>query len=546
MLLFGQSSATLLNWSLKHRMSVRRSTFPHGYAGGEESRVSGPSPPAEHQRLTRRQLLIGAAGMAAAGGGAFGLSRLAEGKRFGPATMPASRSGAAGPVRAFQTTPHLRPPAIDVSGSDPARGYLFLGPSGSVNGDGSQAGPMLVDRRGDPVWFQPVSTGDWAANVRVQSFRGQSVLTWWEGKVVNGYGTGEAVIADRSYGEIARVRPANGRQMDMHEFLLTPQGTALFFCSPQVVQHDLTSVHGPRNGQVIQTTIQEVDVGSGRLVSEWRSLEHVAVTESYLPLAEPYDYMHGNSIALDADGNLLVSARHTWALYKLDRKSGAVIWRMGGRRGNFTVERGAQFSWQHNAIPLGQGLITLFDDGSNGPIKTESQSRGLFLAVDERSHTVKARRSYTHPKHLLSGAMGSVQVLPSGHVVVGWGLEPYATEFAADGNLVSDAELPASINSYRGFRYLWAGRPQAKPAIATRRNTGRGQSTVYTSWNGATHVRFWQVHVGTSARDLRGAGIAKHQGFETAIPLGTASGFVALTALDRHGNPLAQSEPVRI
>ncbi len=408
-------------------MSVHRSTLPHGYAGGQEPHASGPSPPAEGERLTRRQLLIGAAGLAAAGGGAFGVSRLLDGQRPVVATMAASRSGAGDPVRAFRTVPALRPPAVDIAGHNPARGYLFVGPSGAVNGNGSQPGAMIVDRVGDPVWFQPVSTGDWAANVRVQSFRGQPVLTWWEGKVVNGYGTGEAVIADRSYGEIAGVRAANGRLMDMHEFLLTPQGTALFFLTPEAVPQDLTALHGPRGGQVLQTTIQEVDVRSGRLVSEWRSLEHVPVTESYLPLAEPYDYMHANSIALTSDGNLLVSARHTWALYKLERGSGGVMWRLGGRRSDFAIERGAQFAWQHHATPLGQGLITLFDDGSNGPIKTETRSRGLFLAVDERARMVRARRSYTHPKGLLSGAMGSVQARPDGHVVVGWGLEPYTS-----------------------------------------------------------------------------------------------------------------------
>ncbi len=522
-------------------MSIHGGAVPNARGRAEER-----GSPAERDALTRRQLLIGAAGMAAAGSGAFGLSRLLEGGRSGLATMSASRSGAGHQVHAFQTAPDLRPPAVEITGSNPAAGYLFVGPSGSVNGDGSQPGPMLVDRHGEPVWFQPVATGDWAANVRVQTFRGEPVLTWWEGKVVNGYGTGEAVIADRSYNELARVRAANGRQMDVHEFLLTPQGTALFFCSPQVVNHDLTAVGGPRNGQVLQATMQEVDVRSGRLVSEWRSLEHVAVTESYLPLAEPYDYLHANSIALDTDGNLLLSARHTWALYKLDRKSGAVIWRMGGRLSNFDVERDARFAWQHHAVSLGQGLITLFDDGSNGQIKTESQSRGLLLAVDERRRTVKTRRSYVHPQHLSSGAMGSVQVLPNKHVVVGWGLEPYTTEFAADGSVVADARLPSGINSYRGYRYRWTGQPQAKPAIATRRDGTRGHSTVYTSWNGSTHVRFWKVQVGTSASDLREAGIAKHQGFETAIPLGTALGYVALTALDRHGRPLGQSEPVRI
>src|SRR5438045_3357528 len=143
------------------------------------------------------------------------------------------------------------------------------------------------------------------------------VLTWWEGKVgASTFGRGEGVMLDSSYHEVARVRAGNGRQMDLHEFVLTPQGTALFTCYPETVRADLSSVGGPSDGQAREAIIQEVDVHSGRVRFEWRSLDHIPVTESYQSLAEPYDYLHANSIDVAPDGNLLVSARHTWALYK--------------------------------------------------------------------------------------------------------------------------------------------------------------------------------------------------------------------------------------
>ncbi len=532
-------------------MSADRSTVALGHpsarTGRERPRAASQEPGGGgDEHLTRRQLLIGAAGLAAAGGGAFGLSRLLAGSGSGLATIPASRSGPSGPVRTFHSRADLRPPAIELSGADPRPGYVFLGPSATGKPGGSQPGVMLLDGVGDPMWFQPVATGKWAANVRVQEYRNEPVLTWWEGKVTGGYGAGEAVIADRSYRELARVRAANGRQMDLHEFTLTPQGTALFTCTPEVVPYNLSSLAGPRDAQVLETVIQEVDVATGRLLLEWRSLDHVSPTESQLPLAEPYDYMHTNSIAVAEDGDLLVSARHTWSLYKLDRRTGAVIWRLGGLRSDFLMQQGAQFAWQHHATPLGNGSMTVFDDGSNGPIKSEAQSRGLFLAVDEPRRTVKLQRSYTHPKHLLSGAMGSVQALPDGHVVVGWGLEPYATEFGRDGSVVADAHLPSGLNSYRGFRFAWRAQPNAPPDLAVARNASSGRGTAYASWNGATEVRYWRLHVGTSASDLRAAGVAKHRGFETAIPLPTGSGFVALAALDRHGKLLARSASARI
>src|SRR5205085_11832422 len=148
--------------------------------------------------------------------------------------------------------------------------------------------------------------------------------------------------------------------IDLHEFRLTPQGTALVTCTPQAVSVDLSSVGGPRSGQVFESIVQEIDVQSGRVLLEWQSLKHISVAESYLPVGNPYDYLHLNSIDVMPDGNLLVSARHTCALYKLDRRTGRVIWRLGGKRSDFAIGRGAQFFWQHHAQSLGPGTISLF------------------------------------------------------------------------------------------------------------------------------------------------------------------------------------------
>jgi hypothetical protein len=496
--------------------------------------------------LTRRQLLKGAAGVAMLGGGAgFATSVLDGGGEVRP-SLSASASGLTDPVRAFQSRPDLRPPAVAMTGPRGARGLLFLGPSTIDAEHGSQTGPLLLDHHGQPVFFRPLATGLWAANVRVQRFRGQPVLTWWEGKVTNGYGQGEAVIVDNSYHELTRVRAAGGRQIDLHEFVLTPEGTALFTCYPQTVQADLTSIGGPRNAQVLESVIQEVDVASGRLLFEWRSLDHVAPADSYLPMSEPYDYLHVNSIALTADGNLLICGRETWSLYKLDRRSGGVIWRLGGKRSDFAMDGNAQFFWQHNAIPISDSAISLFDDGSDGTRRTESQSRGIILWLDERRRAVELARSYTHPQAISTAAMGSMQVLGNGNVLLGWGLQSSASEFTAGGSLVADARLPSGINSYRALRFDWHGAPATTPALAIHKDRRSGSHTVYASWNGATHARLWQVHTGTSTQQLRPLGIARRHGFETAIRLGSGSGYLAVSALDAAGKRIASSPPIRV
>jgi hypothetical protein len=505
------------------------------------------------ESISRRQFFKGAgalAGGAAVAGITLETVQLLSGGGSGR-TLASYPVRASGPVRAFHSRPDLKPPTITVtSGNSADSGYTFLGPWAS---GGDQPGPLMVDQSAEPVWFNPVSsdpsvTDLWGTNFRPWTYRGQPVLAWWEGTVAHGgFGSGQGVLVDSSYQEVARVRAVNGRQMDLHEFMLTPQGTAIFTCKPPVVNVDLTAVGGPSNGQVYSPIFQEVDVRTGKLLLEWRGLDHIPISDSYLPVAEPFDYMHINSIAVDADGNLLVSARHTWSVYKLDRQTGRVIWRLGGKSSDFHLDKDAVFSWQHDAQRPAKGLLTLFDNGSDGSINTTPRSRGVVLNVDESARTVKLAREYKHPKPLLAVAMGSVQVMPSGNALVGWGTEPYVSEFSPDGGVVTDAQMLSGYKSYRAYREVWKGIPQHAPAITASRNTDSGQTTLYVSWNGATDTAaYWQVHAGQDANSMRRIGVARRQGFETAIPLGRTGGYFAVTALDEDRSQLGTSPTVSV
>jgi hypothetical protein len=446
----------------------------------------------------------------------------------------------------FISRPDLRPPSLRLSypmGVQPstAEGYLFLAPTAKP---GAQAGALIVDAQGHPVWFKAVQPGWWASNFRVQQYQGQPVLTWWQGIVrPPGYGWGEGVILDTSYREIARVRAARGRQADLHEFRLTPRGTALITCHPQTVQADLSGVGGPANGHALESIIQEIDVRSGRLLFEWRSLEHVAINESYLPTGGTYDYLHVNSIDPTPDGNLLISARHTSALYKLDRRSGKVMWRLGGRRSDFAMGHGTRFNWQHDAQHLAGNRISLFDNGS-GPVRSEAHSRGLVLHVDQAHRRVQLVRAYRHPTSLLTLSMGSVQALSDGNAMVGWGLVPLLSEFSPDGDLLSELSFPWGYNCYRGFRTPWNGTPTDRPALAARPGASPGTSVLYASWNGATALSAWQVSLGASTGSLQPVATAPRSGFETAIPVSASQGYAAVTALDSNGVALGSSAPV--
>ena len=119
-----------------------------------------------------------------------------------------------------------------------------------------------------------------ADDFRVQTYRGQPVLTWWEGKTnPRGYGQGTWVIADTSYREIARVKAVGDVGGDLHDIELTDEGTALIPIY-KIVPQDLTPIGAYADGEAIDSVIQEIDLETGELVWEWSSLEHVGLTES--------------------------------------------------------------------------------------------------------------------------------------------------------------------------------------------------------------------------------------------------------------------------
>jgi arylsulfotransferase ASST len=96
-----------------------------------------------------------------------------------------------------------------------------------------------------------------------------------------------------------------------------------------------------------------------------------------------FDYFHINSIEVDHDSNLLVSARNTFTVYKIDRSSSELIWRLGGKKSNFEMGAGTRTRYQHDARRHSDGAISIFDNG--GVYKDDTQLGGLSEFPDNLS-----------------------------------------------------------------------------------------------------------------------------------------------------------------
>jgi hypothetical protein len=446
--------------------------------------------------------------------------------------------------------PHLRPPQVTVlaRAAGLAPGLIFLGAKDLSAPQTRLGGPLIVDDLGRPVWFRPLPPGQVASDVRVQRYQGRPVLTWWQGRSIGGagHGEGEGLIADSSYKVIAHVHAGHGYRADQHSFVLTPQGTALITAYHET-RRDLSSVGGSPDGLVYDGIVQEIDVATGRVLFEWHSLDHVPLDESYQRVPtdpnRPYDYFHLNSVSLDHDGNLLVSGRHTWTVYKVDRHTGRIIWRLGGKRSDFEPGSGVPFAWQHNPVSAGADTLRIFDNESNGrPLRP--QSRVITVGLDPQQRRATLLQQVEHPAGLSVPSQGNSQRLPDGNLFVGWGRLGRFSEFSADGKLRFDATLPPGYDSYRAYRVAWSADPTSRPTVSAHHD--RPDTVVDATWNGATDVARWRIFSGPDRGALKPVDLVPWSGLDTTARVRTSADWVAVAAEDGAGHIVGRSAPVRV
>jgi outer membrane protein assembly factor BamB len=444
-------------------------------------------------------------------------------------------------VMHFGSLGNFLPAALTVTedSASAAEGDIFVAPqTGPL-----QDGPMILDPHGRLVWFlpYPVSKNVFVNDFRVQDLYGQPVLTWWQGVRNTGFGEsrGVGIIFDRHYRQIATVRAGNGLGAGSHEFLITPQGDAYITASSPV------RVPVSRH-PTIDSVVQEIDIKTGLVLFEWHALDHVPLNASWVSAGSSgasFDPYHLNSIALDRDGNLIVSMRNTSAIYKIDHRSGRVLWTLGGKRSSFKMGPGTRTFYQHDAIPQPDGTITIFDNGGGPPFK-HPQTRVIGERLDLAKMTATLVAQYTHSPPLDTYVEGGAQVLSDGNVFVGWGAQPYFSEYSPTGRQIFAARFNGPIASYRAYRFVWNGQPAAPPTLTVVAGA-RGTARLSVSWNGATGVSSWRVLDGASPRALAPVTTAPDAGFETTILVRGGASYFAVQALGASGQVMASSHTMR-
>lgn len=234
------------------------------------------------------------------------------------------------------------------------------------------------------------------------------LISYWHG---NGF-----YLLNKELEIIDSVSCVNGISTDSHDFKILPNGHYLL-CGKESEIKDLSNVHlytekhlpGSKRSIVEYDVIQELDKNKN-LVFEWKTKPYfdiAYINTVYLTDTAKIDLTHFNSIDADSKGNILVSFRRFDELMKIDRKTGNIIWRMGGKYNQIKILNDSiPFLGQHDAQFTGENTISLFDNGYSLD-SLKHNARGLEYEIDDVNKTAKLIWSYSNKNKIVSIATGS-------------------------------------------------------------------------------------------------------------------------------------------
>jgi hypothetical protein len=314
------------------------------------------------------------------------------------------------------------------------------------------------------------------------------------------------IMADSNFNKIDSFKCSNGYESatNAHDFIIYPDGEYYMIAyDDQTV--DMTPYGGLPNATVTGLILQKFDADKN-MVFQWRSWDHLNITDANNNVSLVgglVDYVHGNSVEKDTDGNLFYSSRSMCDVVKINAETGEIMWRLGGENNQFTFINdpiAVGFQFQHDARRLPNGNILLFNNGNYLPVQESSAKE---YEIDEVNMTATLVWSYTHPwvnngaTPVFGRASGSAQRLNNGNTLIGWGTVlqnptmPNVTEVDQAGNIVWEMAFDsAGWKSYRFKKYEW--NPCSRPTGYTMQSVVKPGKVTLT-WEAATGAKSYII-----------------------------------------------------
>ncbi|MEO6168039.1 MAG: aryl-sulfate sulfotransferase [Chitinophagales bacterium] len=339
-----------------------------------------------------------------------------------------------------------------------APGRIFYCNQQELDEDDTNCFPAIIENDGTVIWTRDMSVDGHDFKLQHNGY-----LSYYS------YGCACWKVIDSNYNEIDSVQCGNGYQAETngHDVQMYADGH-IFLLAVDAPTIDMTAYGGLADATVKGLIVQELDA-DGQVVFQWRSWDYFLFTDAnqFNPLTNAtVDYVHGNAVERDTDGNILISSRNMDEITKINRQTGEIMWRMGGENNQFTFVNDnipQHFSQQHDVRRLANGNITILNNGNYLPLQISSAKE---YQVDEINKVATLVWYYEHPYvnglPVFSKASGNAQRLPNGNTMISWGTItfykglPSMTEVNMNKNIVWEMTfVKDGQKSYRTFKFDW-------------------------------------------------------------------------------------------
>jgi hypothetical protein len=311
---------------------------------------------------------------------------------------------------------------------------------------------VIFNKDGVPVWWYKASTAPFGAQLLPDG-----TIAWQR---YAGGGTSGGPFEIRTLnGQLVRtVAAAGGLATDIHELQPLPNGDYLIGAIIRKPHQDASPYGGSSDATLNTYEIQEL-TPDGQLVWHWDSLKHIGLDQTpqrwwdqVLAGGQPaLDTQHFNAAAPDGKF-LLLSFRHLDAVYKINRKTGGIVWKLGGIHTSKSLkvlkdpEGSYPLGGQHDVRLLPDGTISIFDNFTN----LGKPPRVVRYRIDEKAKTATLIQSFSDPTATGSPCCGSARMLSSGDWLVSWGGLKFTGGYNAKGRNIFRLQYPGAF-SYRSY-----------------------------------------------------------------------------------------------
>ncbi|MBK6481653.1 MAG: aryl-sulfate sulfotransferase [Chitinophagaceae bacterium] len=383
-------------------------------------------------------------------------------------------------------TPDSFPSFVINVNNNASPGRVFYCNQQEMDESDTNSFPTIIENDGTLVWArdQGIDGHDFKLQKNGYLSYYRYGYAWWR-------------ILDSNYNVIDSVQCGNGYELETngHDVQMYADGHMLLMAlNNQTI--DMTAYGGQPNATVKGLIIQELDENRD-VVFQWRSWDHFLFTDAnqFTPLTNSnVDYVHGNAVERDTDGNIMISSRNMDEITKINRETGEVIWRMGGENNQFTFVNDnipEHFRQQHDIRRLPNGNVTLLNNGNFLPVQISSAKE---YHLDEVNKIATLIWYYEHPDvdgvKVFAKGSANAQRLPNGNTMISWGTItfdkglPNMTEVDPDKNIVWEMTFDQSgQKTYRAFKFDW--NPCSRVSAFTMK-AAKKPGMIQLSWQPAT------------------------------------------------------------